>query len=482
MGVLSKTLFSGVFYTAVAKYTGIVVSIIISAILARLLPPEDFGVIAIATIFINFFSILTTVGISPAIVQNKSITEIELRSINTFTFLFAFVISLLYVSSINIIVSFYDNNSDLTSVMRLLTISVFFSIASITPNAMIMKNKLFKFIAIRTFAIQIFLGIISVICAYSGLGIYSLLINPIGSSLILFVVSFLKNPVGFYKPTKDAINKILSFSVYQSLFNFVYLLYRNIDKIIVSKTFGLEPLGYYEKSYRLMMLPLENISSVISPVLHPVLSDYQNEKEKVWTAYLKMISTLSEVSFIISVALFYMAGSIILILYGENWRPSIPIFQILSLSIAFQVLQSPIGAVMQSINKVKALFWGSVWILLFVTISIIFAVIGSQLVYVAIALDISFIMGFIVYQYYIARYFQKRIFEIFDSIKRPLIVSILFWCLCFFPSNYLATINIWVQFGIYCFITLLVYYISYVLGLMPNTKELFCNAFSFKHK
>ena len=178
MASIRKEFFSGVFYTAIAKYSGIIISIVVTAILARIISPESFGVVAIATIFINFFSTLTTVGISPAIVQNKSIDDHEIKSINAFTFLLAAIITLLYIVAIPIVVNFYDS-SDLKWIMLLLSFNVFFSIAATVPNALLLKDKDFKFISIRTFADQLFLGDIFVIAELSGFGIYVLLINTV---------------------------------------------------------------------------------------------------------------------------------------------------------------------------------------------------------------------------------------------------------------------------------------------------------------
>ena len=83
---IKNQLFSGVFYTALAKYSGIVISLVIAGILARLLSPDDFGIVAVATVIIAFFSLLTDMGISPAIIQHKSLTKDELSFLSIHTF------------------------------------------------------------------------------------------------------------------------------------------------------------------------------------------------------------------------------------------------------------------------------------------------------------------------------------------------------------------------------------------------------------
>ena len=96
---IKNQLFSGVFYTALAKYSGIVISLVIAGILARLLSPDDFGIVAVATVIIAFFSLLTDMGISPAIIQDHSLPEDELSTIFSFTVWTGIGISILFFAA-----------------------------------------------------------------------------------------------------------------------------------------------------------------------------------------------------------------------------------------------------------------------------------------------------------------------------------------------------------------------------------------------
>ena len=97
---IKQQLFSGVFYTAMAKYIGIIISLVVAGILARLLSPNDFGTVAIATVIISFFAIFTDMGISPAVVQDKTLTEDDLANIYSFTFWTGIAIALLFFYSL----------------------------------------------------------------------------------------------------------------------------------------------------------------------------------------------------------------------------------------------------------------------------------------------------------------------------------------------------------------------------------------------
>ena len=274
---LKQQLFSGVFYTALAKYSGIVISLVVAGVLARLLTPDDFGIVAIATVIIAFFSIFTDMGISPAIVQNKALTEKDLSDIFSFTLWMGAGLSVLFFAASWPIAAYYESPI-LRTLCQLLCVNLFFASATIVPNALFFKNKEFKFIALRSFAVQVASGTAAVIAALNGAGLYALIISPILSSILLFIISLKRYP---QHPAMTlgwgALRKIFSYSAYQFLFNVINYFSRNLDKLLIGKYMGMSELGYYEKSYRLMMLPLQNITQVVTPVMHPIFSDYQND-------------------------------------------------------------------------------------------------------------------------------------------------------------------------------------------------------------
>lgn len=353
---IKKQLFSGVFYTALSKYIGIVISLVVAGVLARLLSPDDFGVVAIATVIIAFFGIFTDMGVSPAIVQHKSLTENDLTNIFSFTFWTGIAVSLLFFAASWPIASYYSSPI-LRTLCQLLSINLFFASANIVPGALFYKNKEFKFIAIRSFIIQLAAGAGAVTAAFCGAGLYALLINPILSSILIFAISFYRYPqklrLTFGIPT---IRKIFSYSAYQFLFNIICYFSRNLDKLLIGKHMGMSPLGYYEKSYRLMMLPLQNITQVITPVMHPIFSDFQNDKERLATSYERIVRFLAFIGLALSVGLFFTAQEVTLIIFGDQWMPSVPVFRILALSVGVQIILSSSGSIFQAAGDTRSLF------------------------------------------------------------------------------------------------------------------------------
>lgn len=353
---IKKQLFSGVFYTALAKYSGVVISLVVAGVLARLLTPDDFGVVAIASVIIAFFNLLTDMGVSPAIVQHKSLGKEELSDIFSFTVWTGIGISLLFFAASWPIAAYYESDI-LRTLCQLLSVNLFFASATIVPGALFYRNKEFKFIAIRSFIIQVSGGAAAVTAALCGAGLYALIINPILSSILIFVISYQRYPQRL-RPTLGvtALRKIFSYSAYQFLFNVINYFSRNLDKLLIGKYMNMSALGYYEKSYRLMMLPLQNITQVITPVMHPIFSDFQDDKQKLARSYERIVRFLAFIGLPLSVLLFFTAEEVTLIIFGDQWLPSVPVFRILALSVGVQIILSSSGSIFQAAGDTRSLF------------------------------------------------------------------------------------------------------------------------------
>lgn len=422
---IKKELLSGVLYTAISKYSGIIISLVVAGILARLIAPQDFGIVAIATVIISFFSIFSDLGIGPAIIQNKELTREDLSHIFSFSVWFGVGVAILFFFSSWWIADFYDS-AVLRTICQLLSVNLFFASANIVPNALLFKDKRFKFIAGRSLSIQIVGGTMAVIAALSGAGLYALIVNPIFSSILLFAISFRQYPQQLSVTWGgSAMKKIFSFSLYQFLFNVINYFSRNADKLLIGKYMDMALLGYYEKSYRLMMLPLQNITHVISPVMHPVFSDFQNNFENLSTSYRKVVRLLAFIGFPLSAFLWFNAKEITLIIFGNQWLPSVAIFQILTLSVGIQIILSTSGSIFQAANDTRSLFICGVFSAILNVLGIVIGVFGfKSLEAVAWCICFTFFINFI--QCYIWMYkvtFKLSMRDFWKQFFSPLLLT-----------------------------------------------------------
>jgi PST family polysaccharide transporter len=429
-----KIFIGGVFYTAIAKYSGVLISLAVTAVLSRLLTPDDFGILAVAMVFIAFFSILSDVGIASAIVQKKELSRTDLSHIFSLTLYIAVVSAILFFFASALIAAYYEEPV-LENICKLLSIHLFFSIANIVPNGLLRKNKEFKFIACRTFIVQLTGGALSILAIYQGFGIYTLLIAPIFSSIAIFIISYAKNVIPFSLEIHSAsIKKIFSYSLFQFLFNLINYFSRNLDNLLIGKYLGINLLGFYEKSYRLMMLPLSNITHVFTSVIHPVFSDYQNNTGHITGMYLKVIKLLAFIGFPLSVFLFFDAKELIFILFGDQWEKSVLVFQLLSLSVGFQMIVSSAGAVFQAANATKFLFIDGLLSTLFTVVCLFMGLfVFKNLNDVALFISLSFIINFFKSFAILFRFVLKqKIALFFKELMLPVFMACLLGFILYF--------------------------------------------------
>lgn len=357
MNSLKKQFTHGVLYNAAAKYSGIIIQLVVTAILARLLSPHEFGIIAICTVAIAFFQQFTDMGIGIAIVQRQDLSSIDYNHLFSFSIYFGILLSIVFIVASYPIAVFYDS-SNLVIYMQLLSIQLLFSTFNMVPNALIVKQKNFRFLAIRQVSIQFVMGVFACLAAFHGCGVYSLLITPIFSSVFTFIVTFRANNLRFLpKFSLQPLRKIFSYSFYQLAFGIVNYFSRNLDKLLIGRYLNMSALGYYEKSYRLVLLPMLNITGVINPVVQPVLAELQSDRERLSHYLYKILSIINMICFPLSILAFFSSKEIIILFFGDQWYNAIPCFQILSLSIGMQAANNISGSFFQVANDTKTMFW-----------------------------------------------------------------------------------------------------------------------------
>ncbi|WP_297426951.1 lipopolysaccharide biosynthesis protein [Clostridium sp.] len=417
---------NGIIITFIAKYSNVFAQLLINSVLARLLLPSDFGIIAVISVFISFFNMLGDMGIGPAIIQNKALDEKEVCDIFKFSVIAAFVIAIGFYF-FSYFIAFFYNDRIYVRLGELLSISVFFSICTIVPNAILYKEQKFKEVGLINIIVNVVVGIFTITLAFKGFSYYSLVFDSILKSIFIFLLCFRACKIRIEKGySNNSIEKIKNYSSFQFLFNFINYFTRNLDNILVGKYLGASTLGYYDKSYKLMLYPVQNLTNVITPVLHPVLSNYQNEKDLIYNTYIKVIKVLAYLGIFVSVYCFFTAYEIIRIVYGPKWDESIPIFRILSISIVIQMVLSSIGSIFQATGYVNKLFSTGVVSAFFTVIAIVTGIISKSLIVLSIGLVIAFILNFFQCFYVLLTHVFQRSFIVFlMDLKNALIIGIL---------------------------------------------------------
>ena len=178
---------SGVFYTFIFRYASYAVQIILSAVLARLLTPAEFGIVAVINVFVLFFLMFSTFGLGTAIIQKQDITDFEIFSLFIISSFFALIFAIAFYFGGNLIASFYNNNVYI-KIARILSLSLFFNTANMVPYYLLLKERKFKTLGLSSLIIAILTGLIAIILAYKGFGYYALVYQSVLQSILTFIV------------------------------------------------------------------------------------------------------------------------------------------------------------------------------------------------------------------------------------------------------------------------------------------------------
>lgn len=386
---------NGFVWSAIGQYGRIISVLIINMILSRMLTPEEFGQVAMITVFITFFQLMTEAGFGPAIIQQKDFNQKDFSNLFNISVIF----SIFFAVAFGIFgygIAYFYNNEEYISFSWLLSLVILFSGMQIVPNAMLLKNKNFKIINIVSLFVTIISGIAGVVLAKFGMGVYTLIYNSIITAILTFIFITKISGVRLAKSfDTSALRKIWFFSKNQFGFNFINYFSRNSDSLLIGKFMSAESLGNYNKSYQLLMYPVTIFGGVITPILQPILSDYQDDVAVIKNVYYKLVKVLAMITIPFSIFLAFSSKEIIFVMFGDQWNGAVLPFSILALTVWIQVIGSTAGAIFQSRNKTKDLFITGMFSAVIIVTSIIVGVILGSTETVAICVALAFLCNFV---------------------------------------------------------------------------------------
>lgn len=321
----------GLFWSANSKFSVQLFNLIITAILARALLPEDFGVVGMALIFISLISMINETGLSSAIIQKKDLGNQHLYTafwVNIFTGIFLFIVAF-FTSPL---ISDFFRNDNVELIIKVSSISFLISSIALVNRSLLTRNLEFKKLAATEISGSIISGILAVYLAISGFGLWSLVARNLINDFIVISLTLIVNP---WKPeiyfSKKCFLEMFGFGANVIGSSFLSYLRQNMDYIIIGRIMGAELLGYYTLAYTLAVYPTKKIAPIITRVIFPVFSRIKDDSTLYKKGYLKLISFLTILTVPALFGLLSVANEFIVLVYGEKWAASILPLQILCL-------------------------------------------------------------------------------------------------------------------------------------------------------
>lgn len=311
------------------------VSLIVSIILARLLDPEVYGTIALVTVFTTILQVFVDSGLGNALIQKKTVDDIDYSSVFYFNVAFGLLLYGLMFVSAPLISSFY-NVPELVPVIRVLSLIVVVSSVKNIQHAFVARNMLFKRFFWATLGGTIFAGVLGVIMAYYGLGVWALvavnLVNMVIDTIILWIT------VG-WRPRRlfswERLKTLLSFGWKLLFARLVETVYAECRSLIIGKMYTSSDLAFFNRGKQYPTMLVTNIDYSITSVLFPVMSSIQDDKEKCKALVRRAVSLNTYIIAPTMMGLAVCAEPLVRIVLTEKWLPCVPFLRIFCLTLAF---------------------------------------------------------------------------------------------------------------------------------------------------
>lgn len=347
--LLKEKTLKGLFWSFLDIISNQGLQFIIQIVLARLLLPKDFGIIGIITIFIALSTTLIDSGFSQALIRNNNANEEDYSTVFIFNLIISIVLYVVLFFSANAISKYFDEPK-LILILRVLSLVIIINSFSIIQIVMLTKDINFKTQANINVISSVVSGIVAIVCAYKGFGVWSLVIGTLLMQLIQTVLLCMKNK---WRPKLvfniDSFNKMFGFSWKLLVSGMLDTVYNNVYYLIIGKYFSVSELGYYTNAQKLNDAACQTISMSVQRVSYPVLSKFKDDKDRLKYTYRRIIKTAVFVNFPLMIGLVVIGKPLIILLFGYKWSGSVLFFQYL----CFAGMMYPLHAINLDILQVK---------------------------------------------------------------------------------------------------------------------------------
>lgn len=440
----------GVGWNSVDRIANYGIGFIIGIVLARLLSPEEYGLLGIIGIFTAIFNIILDSGLSTALIRKHNVTDTDYCTVFWTNLALSFGLTALLYGCTPIIGDFFKR-PELVPYLHVMSFILVINALSLTQQARLTKNIDFKTQTKISLIAHVLSGAIGIIMAYLGMGVWALVAQQMTSRLFTTILLWVYN--------KWCPKLVFSWVSFKDLFGFSWKLlvaqiinttFNQIYQAVIGKVYSPNTLGQYTRAVQYGHLVASTVGDVVLKVSLPVMSEIQNEDERLLRAFRTIIKTTMFVSSVMLIGMAACAKPLIYVLIGEKWLPCVPMMQILSLSLMIHPLhqininmltvqgRSDIQLVLQIVKCILAI--GP--ILLGVFVGIYWMLVGSVFCgWIALLLN----------SYYSGRKFNytwwMQLKDVAPSIIISLVMAIPVYLLTYLPLSYYIILPIQIFVG-----------------------------------
>lgn len=332
---IKKVVVSSLFWKFAERIGAQGVNLIVSIVLARILMPEDYGIVALVTIFIAISNVFIETGLPTALIQKKDADDLDFSSVFYCNIVISIILYIIIFLLSPLIAKFY-NNTQLTTVLRVLSISVLIAGIKSVQNAYVSRKMIFKKFFICTSIGTIGSAFVGIWMAYEGYGVWALVVQQLTNTTVDTIMLWITvkwRPI--FKFSFARLKELYKFGWKMLCSGLIDTIYNEIYGLTIGKIYTSEQLAYYNKGSQFPKLITDNINGSISSVMLPALSNEQEKKEKLKSMMRRAIKTSSFILFPLLFGLVAVAEPLVKLILTEKWLPAVPLMQLLCFSYVF---------------------------------------------------------------------------------------------------------------------------------------------------
>lgn len=355
---------SGIAWSFSEKLLTMAIQMVVSIIVARELMPSDFGIMAIMTFFTSVALSIVDSGFSQALIRKEAPTESDYRTVLYFNIITSVVLYIVLVALSYPVARIYST-SVITDIAPILFLILPINALCVVQTVMFTREFRFSLLSKIVFAASLISGVIAVVMAVMGCGIWSLVVQRLVmmgvKALAFWGIRRWRSNAAI---SLAALREMAPFSLRLLATDLIASIYNNVAQLFIGKMHNTSMLGYYSQAQKLKDLPVISTVQAVQGVTYPALAQIKDDKEKFSQGYLRIVELLSFLLFPTMLCLVAVAADMFMLLLGDKWMPTVPYFEILALSglfyplgvVAYNVLKScSNGAVIVRLEVVKRL-------------------------------------------------------------------------------------------------------------------------------
>lgn len=326
-----------------------IVTFIVSIVLARILTPEDYGKVALITVFTTIMQVFVDSGLGVALIQKKDADDLDFSSVFYFNFVICLVLYAAMFFASPFIANFY-NDSSLTPIIRVISLTIVISGVKGIQQSYVSRNMLFKRFFYSTLGGTIFSAILGIALAYTGFGVWAIVAQQLSNTTIDTLILWLTVK---WRPKKmfswERLKGLLSFGWKMLASSLLDTVYGNIRSLIIGKLYSSSDLAYYNQGKQFPNVVVTNINTSIDSVLLPTMASVQDDSQRVKTMTRRAIKTSTYIMAPLMMGLAFCAEPIVRLVLTDKWISCVPFLRIFCITYMFYPIHTA------NLNAIKAM-------------------------------------------------------------------------------------------------------------------------------